>query len=90
MTRLQQQAIDLVTLRQGIKARDLTTKLAGEFTNMTNEQVIQEVIDLVTQGYLIEVEYVLSAKQYGVEVSRSFLVPKDTAININNFRMITG
>ena len=60
--------------------------------DISNDKIINQIIDLIAQGYIIEIEYNLPATTYGVAVSKSFLVPKGTAININKvwFRYSEG
>ena len=72
---LSQRIIDLITSQQGIKAVDLTVKLATEFLDVTNSEIIDVIMKLLSSGDIIELQYTLPHMQYRV---KSIYFPKGT------------
>ena len=71
--------LDLVTSKQGCKA----TELAVEIATKADIDLVQT---LVTEGRLVEIEYVLPNMPYRI---KSFLLPKDTQIRVCNGEKIS-
>ena len=73
--------IDEVTNLNGCKAIDLTVK-KNLLPLVTSEFSMYELIDeLVSQGRLIEIEYILPIISYR---AKSFLLPAGTNVVVNN------
>lgn len=81
MTKLQERAIELVTVRQGMKGVDLAATLATEFMDINSETILDQIDDLVNEGWLVEIEYILPLTEYRVKL---FYLPKNTSINITS------
>jgi hypothetical protein len=79
-TQIENKILDLVSF--GIKGQDLITRLM-EFDLVTTQNEFYDVIfDMLAEGQLVEIEYVLPN-----HVSKSFLIPKGTKINVVNRRL---
>jgi hypothetical protein len=81
MTKLQERVIELVTIRQGMKGVDLAAILATEFIGEGSEVILDQIDDLVNEGWLVEIEYILPLTEYRI---KSFFLPKNTSINITS------
>lgn len=77
---LRSRIITIVNSSQGLKGVELSTRLAGEFLEFTGEEILHEIFDLIENGQLVEIEYELPTMMYR---TKSFILPKGTAININ-------
>ncbi len=74
---IEDRIINLVDVNLGLKATDLTLKLMALDLNLTQNQVIDCIFDLVERGELVEIEMV-----FPNHVSKSFFVLRGTTINI--------
>jgi len=72
---LSQRIIDLVRFHEGIKAVDLTVKLATEFLDVNSVEILEAIMALVIRGDIIELQYTLPHMQYRV---KSIYFPKGT------------
>lgn len=70
--------LSLIEIRQGIKGTDLITTLMGYDLGFTNNQFMDIIFDMVAEGDICEIEYIMGG------TSKSFLVPRNTKINIIN------
>jgi hypothetical protein len=71
---------NIVNSSLGLKGTDLVLKILSRDLEITNNECLDIVFDMIQSGDLIEIEYVLP-NHY---ISKSFILPKDTHINIIN------
>lgn len=83
---LENRIISLVSSRNGMKGIDLSLAISSEFMSLTNNEILDTIFDLIESGDLVEVEYELASMPYR---SKSFILPKDTVININHTKRIS-
>ncbi len=69
---------DLVS--NGIKGVELATILATEFIQLEQIEIMGTIEELVEQGEIIEIQYVLPHMDYRI---KSFYLPKGTKIEIS-------
>jgi hypothetical protein len=71
---------NLIHVNFGLKGSELVLKIMSKDLNITNNQVMDVIFDMVEDGDLVEVEYILPNHH----TSKSFVLPKGTRINIIN------
>lgn len=68
-----------IEVNQGLKGTELVLKIMTLDLNVTNNEIMDAIFDLIERGEITEIECILPNRS-----SRSFLVPKGTHINIVN------
>lgn len=74
--------VEKITELQGVKATTLVTELPNEvieWGSVRKNDILQVFEELVKDGEILEIEYVLPSINYR---TKSFYVPKDTKITI--------
>lgn len=81
---LENLVLNLVNSNCGLKGVDLTTKVMSTDLNISKNECLDKIFDMIQAGDLVEIEFVLP----GHYISKSFVLPKDTQINIINKKRI--
>lgn len=74
---IQERITEIVVVTQGIKGVELGARLATERLDLTIDQILIAVQDLVDTGELVEIEYNLPEMNYR---TKSFYLPKGTEV----------
>ena len=77
MNHLESKIIDLIETNYGLKRTEIVFRIMGLNLEVTQGEVMDQIFDMVKSGQLIELEMV-----FPNHVSKSFLVPKGTTINV--------
>lgn len=77
---LENLVLNLVNSNLGLKGSDLILKIMSKNLSITNNECLDMIFDMIHSGNLVEIEYILP----GHHISKSFVLPKDTQINIIN------
>ncbi len=77
MINLESHITNFLSVHYGLKGTELVNKVMGLDLNVTNNDIMQKVFDMVEDGDIIEIEMISPN-----HVSKSFLVLRGTTINI--------
>lgn len=77
---IEEMILNLIHANYGLKGAELILKIMSRDLNVTNNQVMDSIFDLIEAGDLVEIEYILPNHH----ASKSFVLPKGTQINIIN------
>ncbi len=80
---LKDQVINLIESNSGLKGADLVNRLMSLNLSLSKNDILDLIFDTVQEEELVEIEYVLPNN-----ISKSFLLPKGTKVNIINKVMI--
>lgn len=75
--RLENRILSLVERRYGVRGQELTLQIMAEDLETNQDSILDAVFDMIERGQLIEIECV-----FPNHISKSFIVPKGTLINI--------
>lgn len=74
---LENRILSVVSVHNGLKGVDLVHKVMEADSMITNNEIMDVVFDMTAEGHLIEIEMVFPNR-----VSKSFIVPKGTLVNV--------
>jgi hypothetical protein len=69
--------LNLIDANYGLKGVDLVNKVMSMNLNITKNEVMDIIFDMIQEGMLIEIELV-----FPNNVSKSFIIPKNTKVNV--------
>uniref|UniRef100_A0A6M3L8D9 Uncharacterized protein n=1 Tax=viral metagenome TaxID=1070528 RepID=A0A6M3L8D9_9ZZZZ len=69
----------LELVNNGIKGTELVVKIISESDVLIHTDVVKVIEELMEQGEMIEIDYVLPSMEYRI---KSFYLPKGTSISI--------
>lgn len=74
---LENRIINLIERSYGLRGQELALKVMSEDLNVSNNDILDTTFDMIERGELIEIECV-----FPNHVSKSFLVPRGTSVNV--------
>lgn len=76
-TDLENKILSVVSVHNGLKGVELVHKVMEADIMITNNEIMDVIFDMIAEGHLVEIEMVFPNR-----VSKSFIVPKGTLVNV--------
>lgn len=74
---IKSQIINLIEINYGLKGIDVVKKIMGIDLTITYNEIMDIIFDMIQAGEIVEIELV-----FPNHVSKSFLIPRNTSINV--------
>jgi hypothetical protein len=74
---LENKIVSLISVNYGLKGQDLILRMMSLNLEITQNEVMDIIFDMIHRGELVEIELV-----YPNHTSKSFIVLKDTLVNV--------